>query len=88
MQSEDITVGKLFSWKPANGGETSNAVVTSVRSDQQEGLSTETEAYAALWIEANSNPGDNSSKHAFTIMLGTDGKSYVDGKEVLITLRP
>ena len=86
MQNSKITVGQHFNWKPIDGGQLAEAVVTGLRSDDQEGLAPETEAYAAVWIEARAVGGDKASQRVFTIMLGTDGKSYVDGQEVSVDL--
>jgi len=83
MQEGTVKVGEYFSWKPVGGGQLSQAVVTRICSDQQEGLSPESEEYAAFWIEAQPVVTDRS-EHPFTIMVGTDGRSYLEGKEIAI----
>ena len=79
MQNRKIEIGERFSWALVGGGPVSEAVVTGLRSDHQEGLSPESEDYAALWIEARAIGSDPSPSH-FTVMIGTDGKSYIEGQ--------
>jgi len=83
VERGEITIGQHFSWKPVGSIQMAErAIVTGVRSDRQEGLAPEVEEYAAFWIEARSV--GRSSQKPFTIMVGTDGKNYVDGSEVSI----
>ena len=82
MQNDKIKIGAHFTVR-AEGRQAFEAVVTGIRSDAQEGLSPESEEYAALWIEAQPIGSENSTA-PFTIMLGTDGRSYMDGSEVSI----
>lgn len=91
MVAEKIRVGQRFRWSGSDegrsddGSSSGTAIVKEVRSDQQEGMSPEVEQYAALWIEAEGRSGMRAGQR-FTIVLGTDGKSYLDGKPVAITL--
>ena len=88
MQGSKDKVGQHFRWQRDGESKISEAVVTGIRSDHQEGLSPETEEYAAFWIEARPIGQSESPQEEFTIMVGTDGKSYMDGKEVSIHILP
>lgn len=48
-------------------------------------MSTEVEDYVAAWIEAEGQSG--SFEHqTFTVLLGTDGKSYLNGGQVVVEI--
>jgi hypothetical protein len=81
-----IVIGQRLRWKYAGSNEFSaDAVVVNVRTDREEGLSPEALDYAALWIEAK-YVQDSPKAKPFTIELGTDRLTYIDGKEVTIEL--
>lgn len=60
-------------------------MVKTVRSDGEQGMSTEVEEYVAVWIEAEGQ-GGSLEHQTFTILLGTDGNSYLDGRQVAIEI--
>ncbi len=60
-------------------------MVRAVRSDNEEGMSTEVADYVAVWIEAEGESG-SLERQSFTVLLGTDGKSYLDGRQVAIEI--
>ncbi len=83
---ETIEVGQQFRWTRLEGDRsTGTAIVREVRSDQQEGMSPEIEEYAAAWIEAEGQSGAREHER-FTVLLGTDGKSYLEGDEVSVVM--
>lgn len=84
MLSNAIQVGQRFRWKNlSNVSFSGTATVSGVRSDGEVGMSTEVEEYVAVWIEAEGQSG--SLEHqTFTVLLGTDGNSYLDGRQVSI----
>ena len=82
-----IQTGQPFQWSFADGRSGGEAVVTSSKTDQQQGLSPEAEDYIALWIEATGTSGLRSGQ-SFEILLAVDGKSYLDGQAITVTLRP
>ena len=63
--------------------QSARATVSRFLSDQQEGLSPETENYIACWIEI-SPERQGTLGQTPTIALGTDWKYYIDGREVKI----
>lgn len=83
MLENPTEVGQHLSWKCEANGTAGEAIVAGVRDDQQQGLSSEAEEYAALWIEANGLTGSRAEQ-AFEILIGTDGQSYLDGTAVTI----
>ncbi len=86
MLKEAIAVGQRFRWTKIGGDRSSGtAVVLEIRSDEQEGMSPEVEDYAAAWIEAEGQSGAREHKH-LTVLLGTDGKSYLEGDEISVEL--
>ena len=86
MLSNAIQVGQKFHWKSrSNGDYVGTAIVKSVRSDQEQGMSTEVEDYAAIWIEAQGESGSLANQ-AFTVLLGTDGNSYLEGREISVEI--
>ena len=81
-----IVIGQRLRWRYADSNESSeDAVVVNVRTDHEEGLSSEAMDYAALWIEAK-YVRDSPKEKPFTIELGTDKLTYIEGKEVIIQL--
>jgi hypothetical protein len=81
-----IVIGQRFRWKYVDSNETSEAsVVVNVRTDREEGLSPEVSDYIALWIEAK-YVQDSPTARPFTIELGTNMLSYIEGKQVTIEL--
>jgi hypothetical protein len=80
------SLGSAFRWRYADSNEFSkDAEVVNVRTDCEEGLSPEAMDYAALWIEAK-YVQDSPKARPFTIELGTDKLTYIEGKEVTIEL--
>jgi hypothetical protein len=81
-----IVIGQRFRWKYADSNDPSeDAVVVNVRTDREEGLSPEAMDYVALWVEAK-YVQDSPTARPFTIELGTDKLTYIDGKEITIEL--
>ena len=86
MLGKAIEVGQQFQWTKLAGDRASGtAIVRDVRSGQQEGMSSEIEDYAADWIEAEGQSGSREHEH-FTVLLGTDGKSYLEGEEISVAI--
>ena len=84
MPNGDVVVGQRLQWKRISDEEEKAAIVTAVRTNEQEGLGLQIEDFASLWIDVRGlSPGGSP---AFTIMLGTDGKAYLDGEEILTDL--
>jgi hypothetical protein len=48
-------------------------------------MSPEIEDYAALWFEADGLSGMREHQ-SFTVILGTDGNSYIEGQQVAIEI--
>jgi hypothetical protein len=81
-----IVIGQRLRWRYTDSNEFSAAAeVVNVRTDQEEGLSPEAWDYVALWIEAK-YVQDSPKAKPFTITLGTDKLTYLEGKEVTIEL--
>ena len=79
-----IRIGQQFRWERLDAaGAAGTAIVRDVRSDRQEGMSPEIEQYVAAWIEAEGQSGPYRHDR-FTVLLGTDGKSYLDGQEITV----
>ena len=86
MFERPIVIGQRLRWRYADSNEPSeDAVVVNVRTDPEEGLSPEAMDYAALWIEAK-YVQDAPAARPFTILLGTDMLTYIEGKQVTIEL--
>ena len=86
MFERPIVIGQRFRWRYADSNELSaEAEVVNVRTDSEEGLSPEAMDYAALWIEAK-YVKDSPEARPFTMILGTDKLTYIEGKEVTIEL--
>jgi hypothetical protein len=81
-----IVIGQRLRWRYADSNELSeDAEVVNVRTDREEGLSPEALDYIALWIYAK-YVQDSPEARPFTILLGTDKLTYIEGKEVTIEL--
>lgn len=86
MFERPIVIGQRLRWRYADSNEPSEAaIVVNVRTDREEGLSPEAWDYAALWIDAK-YVQDSPTLRPFTIVLGTDKLTYIDGKEITIEL--
>ena len=86
MFERPIVIGQRLRWRYTDSNELSkDAEVVNVRTDREEGLSPEAMDYTALWIEAK-YVQDAPTARPFTIMLGTDKLTYIEGKEVTIGL--
>ena len=86
MFERPIVIGQRFRWRYADSNEPSaEAEVVNVRTDREEGLSPEAMDYAALWVEAK-YVKDSPKARPFTMVLGTDKLTYIDGKEVTLEL--
>jgi hypothetical protein len=81
-----IVIGQRLRWRYTDSNELSeDAEVVNVRTDREEGLAPEATDYIALWIYAR-YVQDSSKAKPFTILLGTDKLTYIEGKEVTIEL--
>ena len=79
-------MGGALRWKYADSNDFSaDAVVVNVQTDREEGLSPEAWDYAALSIESK-YVEDSQNAKPFTIELGTDRLTYIQGKEITIEL--
>lgn len=86
LLSNAIQVGQTFHWKCLSDDSFSGtATVRTVRSDHERGMSTEVDSYVAAWIEAEGQSG-SLERQTFTVLLGTDGNSYLDGQRVAIEI--
>jgi hypothetical protein len=86
MPKEAAQVGQHFRWMSAGERSSSGtAVLRRVLSDRDGGISPEIEAYAALWFEADRLSGMREHQ-SFTIVLGTDGNSYIEGQQTAIEI--
>ena len=86
MIERPIVIGQHLRWRYVDSNEFSEAAeVVNVRTDQEEGLSPEAWDYVALWVEAKYVQNSTNAK-PFTITLGTDKLTYLEGKEVTIEL--
>jgi hypothetical protein len=59
--------------------------VTALKSTQEEGMSSQVADYATQWIEAQGQRGKLQAR-TFTVVLGIDGISYLDGQKVGIVI--
>lgn len=86
MFSRPIAIGQRLRWRYADSNEPSEAAeVVNVRTDSDEGLGPEAKDYIALWIEAK-YVQDSPNAKPFTIVLGVDKLTYIEGKEIAIEL--
>ena len=77
-----------FSFLDEEGARSHRAVVESILSNREEGLSPEIDEYVADWLEAlplDPLPGSEAPLKSFTVMLGTNNKTYIQGRPVTVT---
>ena len=77
-----------FSFLDEEGGRSHRAVVERILSNREEGLSPEIDEYVADWLEAlpvNSPADSGAPVKSFTVMLGTNNKTYIQGRLVTLT---
>ena len=77
-----------FSFLDEEGDRSHRAVVESILSNREEGLSPEIDEYAADWLEAlplDPPPDSDAPVKSFTVMLGTNNKTYIQGRLVTLT---
>ena len=77
-----------FSFLDEEGARSHRAVVESILSNREEGLSPEIDEYVADWLEALpvNPPADSGAPvKSFTVMLGTNNKTYIQGRLVTLT---
>lgn len=74
-----------FIYLDEEGSEPREAIVQRVLSNREEGLSSpEADFYVAEWLEAA--PSDPAAPvTSFTMMLGADCQTYIDGRAVSVT---
>jgi len=74
-----------FTYLDEEGSQPCEAIVHRVLSNREEGLSSpEADFYVAEWLEAL--PSDPAAPvTSFTMMLGADCKTYIDGRAVCVT---
>lgn len=74
-----------FSYLDEEDSKPCEAIVQKILSNREEGLSSpEADFYVAEWLEAlPSDPG--APVESFTMMLGADCKTYIDGRLVCVT---
>ena len=86
MLKEAAQAGQHFRWTSASEHTSSGtAVLRRVLSDREEGMSPEIEGYVALWFEADGLSGMREHR-SFTVVLGTDGNSYIEGQQVAVEI--
>jgi len=77
-----------FSFLDEEGVPSHRAVVERILSNREEGLSPEIDDYVADWLEAlplDSPPKSDAPVQSFTVMLGTNNKTYIQGRLVTLT---
>jgi hypothetical protein len=77
-----------FSFLDEEGDLPHGAVVESILSNREEGLSPEIDDYVADWLEAlplDPPPDSDAPVKSFTVMLGTNNKTYIQGRLVTLT---
>lgn len=78
-----------FTYLDEEGSEPHEAIVQRVLSNLEEGLSSpEADFYVAEWLEAlpsNLDSAPAAPVTCFTMMLGADCKTYIDGRAVCVT---
>ena len=86
MQSE-IKIGQRFKFSLLSDSPTQErqAVVTRVLSNGEEGMGPEVDYYLAYWVEANELP-ETEVVTKLVFERGVDGKVYLDGRAVAITV--
>jgi hypothetical protein len=86
MQSE-IKIGQHFKFHLVSDepSQERQAVVTRILSNREEGLGPEVDYYLAYWVEANEVP-ETETPTTLVFERGNDGKVYLDGRVVSITM--
>ena len=77
-----------FSFLDEEGARSHRAVVERILSNREEGLSPEIDEYVADWLKAlplDPAPGSDAPAKSFTVMLGTNNKTYIQGRLVTLT---
>jgi hypothetical protein len=76
-----------FSFLDEEGDLSHGAVVERILSNREEGLSPEIDEYVADWLEAFplDPPDSGAPVKSFTVMLGTNNKTYIQGRLVTLT---
>jgi hypothetical protein len=75
-----------FSYLDEKGTQPHEAIVQRILSNRQEGLAPEIDWYAADWLEAL--PADPAAPaKSFTIMLGTNNTTYIEGRAVSVNFQ-
>jgi hypothetical protein len=81
-----------FSFLDEEGDLSHGAVVERILSNREEGLSPEIDEYVADWLEAlpldpapDLASGPAAPVKSFTVMLGTNNKTYIQGRLVTLT---
>ena len=81
-----------FIYLDEEGGLPHGAVVERILSNRDEGLSPEIDEYVADWLEAlpldpapDLASGPAAPVKSFTVMLGTNNKTYIQGRLVTLT---
>jgi hypothetical protein len=77
-----------FSFVDEEGGRSHGAVVERILSNREEGLSPEIDDYVADWLQAlplDPLPGSEAPLKSFTVMLGTNNKTYIQGRLITLT---
>jgi hypothetical protein len=78
-----------FTYFDEEGSQPHEAIVQRILSNRDKGLSSpEADFYVAEWLEAlpsNLGPVPAAPGACFTMMLGADCKTYIDGRAVSVT---
>jgi hypothetical protein len=78
-----------FIYLDEEGSQPQVAIVQRILSNREEGLSSpEADFYVAEWLEAlpsNLESAPDAPVTCFTMMLGADCKTYIDGRPVSVT---
>ena len=77
-----------FSFLDEKGDSLHSAVVESILSNREEGLSPEIDEYVSDWLVAlplRPTGYSGTPVKSFTVMLGTNNKTYIQGRLVTLT---
>lgn len=75
-----------FTYLDEEGGQPHEAIVQRILSNREEGLSSpEADFYVAEWLEALPSDLGSTPARPFTMMVGADCKTYIDGRPVSVT---
>jgi hypothetical protein len=80
-----------FSFLDEEGDLSHGAVVERILSNREEGLSPEIDDYVADWLEAlplDRPSGSDAPVKSFTVMLGINNKTYIQGRLVTLSFEP